>query len=493
MAHAAPRLQPLKFPTLPANETSDQKYWKKFKSHLIVKEYASVSHVNFSATSPHDFAVTSSTRVQIYSSRTRTTIKTISRFKDTTYSGELRPDGKLLVAGDATGLIQIFDTSSRAILRSIDSHKYPARVTKFSPTSSTTLLSASDDKTLKLWDIPTQTAMNTFTGHEDYVRTAAFSSNLVISGSYDGTVKIWDSRANISVTNLIHGDGIDCVFPLIGGTRFLSAGGPLVKVWDIIAGKCFKELRNHQKAVTTITSDSNCERILTGGLDGHMKIYDVKDWKVVHGVKYSAPILSLALSPDDKHIVCGMTSGLLSIRTRQNKPQNSTLPKKPKPTSYQRLTRGADYKGDKEDLYVEESRTKRLKPYDKALRAYRYDSALDMVLQESKDPLITLTLFSELMHRNGLQQALHNRDDHQLEPVLRFLIRYITDSRFVNIVIEVALTIIELYGNAIGQSTLTDGLIQKLRMRVSQEVERAKEACRTEGMLELLFAGSSIR
>jgi len=35
---------------------------------------------------------------------------------------------------------------------------------------------------------------------------------------------------------------------------------------------------------------------MTGGLDAMVKVYDVEDWKVVHTMRYPAPLLSLAVS-----------------------------------------------------------------------------------------------------------------------------------------------------------------------------------------------------
>lgn len=111
-----------KFPRLPDRKTSEARYWSKFKSPILIKEYASVTAIHFSQTAPYDFAVTSSTRVQIYSSKTHSVKKTISRFKDVASSGYIRADGKLVVAGDATGLVQLFDINSRAVLRTMKGH-----------------------------------------------------------------------------------------------------------------------------------------------------------------------------------------------------------------------------------------------------------------------------------------------------------------------------------------------------------------------------------
>lgn len=303
MAAPAPRLIPNKFPAGIVPITPEQKYWQGFKSQITVKEIASVSHIHFCDKDPYDFAVTSSTRVQIYSSQTRTVKKTISRFKDIAFSGELRADGKLLIASDNTGIIQIFDTASRSILRSLYSHKLPVHITKFSPHCLTTFLSASDDKTIRIWDLPTSVETCILQGNNDYIRAADFLpiSHVILSGGYDGTVRLWDIRMpghENEIKNMNHGESVDAVSFLKDGSVILSAGGPIIKIWDMIAGKNrpLKVIRNHQKSVVCLSKNKEGSRILSAGLDAHLKIYDVKDWKVVHSIKYPAPILSLALS-----------------------------------------------------------------------------------------------------------------------------------------------------------------------------------------------------
>jgi U3 small nucleolar RNA-associated protein 15 len=87
-----------------------------------VKEYAPISSICFSPISPFDFAVTCSARVQIFSSQTNSVKKTVSRFKDVAYSSHIRNDGKLLIAGDASGTVQIFDMNTRSVLRTLKGH-----------------------------------------------------------------------------------------------------------------------------------------------------------------------------------------------------------------------------------------------------------------------------------------------------------------------------------------------------------------------------------
>ena len=92
---------------VPAKHSAESRYWRQFKHPVFIKEYAPVTSVHFSPSKPHRYAVTAATRVQIYAPRTQKVTKTISRFKDVARSGCIRDDGKLVVAGDDTGLIQV--------------------------------------------------------------------------------------------------------------------------------------------------------------------------------------------------------------------------------------------------------------------------------------------------------------------------------------------------------------------------------------------------
>ncbi|WP_338022355.1 hypothetical protein [Argonema antarcticum] len=56
-----------------------------------------------------------------------------------------------------------------------------------------TLASASDDKTIKLWNLQTQKPIATLTGHSSQVYSVAWSPNgkTLASASADKTIKLW--------------------------------------------------------------------------------------------------------------------------------------------------------------------------------------------------------------------------------------------------------------------------------------------------------------
>lgn len=199
---------------------------------------------------------------------------------------------------------QIFDVNSRAILRTLDSHKQPVHISKFSSLSPTQVLTCSDDTTTKVWDIPSQTSICTFFDHTDYVRTGQFSTcnpNLVLTGSYDSTVRLFDSRTGECEMTMgrssTKSGPVEQVLMFPSGTAVVSSAGPIIRIWDIVAGgRCLRAISNHQKTVTALTFNSDASRLLTGGLDHMVKVYDVSTFNVLHTMRYPAPILCLAIS-----------------------------------------------------------------------------------------------------------------------------------------------------------------------------------------------------
>ncbi|KAI9759671.1 MAG: hypothetical protein M4579_002148 [Chaenotheca gracillima] len=531
MAAPVTSLQPVKLPAGPSPVTPEQQYWRTFKSQQQIPSPSSyaVTHISYppsirnnSDTSSSDlFAVTTGVRVQLYSIRTRRLVKTITRFDDIAHSGEIRRDGRVMLAGDDKGTMQVFDINSRAILRTWKEHKQPVWTTKFSPTEQTTIMSTSDDKTVRLWDLPSQESVTTFTGHGDYVRSGAFlpgsSSSVLVSGSYDETVKIWDSRAPArAVMTFKHAAPVESVLPLPSGSTVLASADNQISVLDLVAGKPLQSLQNHQKTVSSLCLASNGTRVVSGGLDGHLKIFETTGWHVVAGSKYPSPILSLNVLPsgpsqEDKHLVVGMQSGILSIRTRLSGQQKArererqkemkalidgTLDQydkqaaKKQPRGREKRLRGKDFLGEGADVIIaddSQKKPKKLQKWEVSLRKGKYALALDQVLDGHNDSLTILTVLTALRHRSATRSALQGRDEVTLQPILKWLNRHVADPRYVRISVDVGLQLLDLYSTNAGQSPEIDGLIKTFHGRVRKEVERAQQACQTGGMLSMLM------
>ena len=528
MAASVVAVQRFKTTPSPSPLTPEQTYWRTFKAQQSIASPSNnpITHIStpqlpYNAVSQASdlFAVTTGTRAQLYSIRSCKLIKTISRFDDTAHGAEIRPGGRVMVAGDETGAIQVFDIQSRAILKTWKEHKQSVWVTKFSPTEPTALISASDDQTVRLLDLPSQASITTFAGHQDYVRSAAFlpgqALGLLVSGSYDQTVKIWDPRApGQAVMTFKHTAPVESVLPMPSGTTLLAASDNRISVLDLPAARSLHIIQNHQKTITSLGLASNDTRLVSGGLDGHLKVFETTGWNVVAGSKYPSPILSLSViasgaARDDRHVVVGLQSGVLSIKTRlsgqqkvkekerQNEMQALIEGKieeldrkraKKRPKGWEKRFRGREFTGEGADIVIEgddKHRRKRLQVWEALLRKAKYADALDKVL-ESNDLLSVTTLLTALRHRSALRTALAGRDEVSLQPIIKWVCKFITDPRYVALCVDIGLLILDLYSSHMGQSTEIDSLMKRLHQRVRLEVEKAQQAWQTTGMLGML-------
>ncbi|KDN39385.1 WD40 repeat-like protein [Tilletiaria anomala UBC 951] len=582
-------------PALGANartSSPESNYWRRFRSPVFIKEHAPITSIHFvpassvaptvpapgsdqannalinplipqasstggstsaAASSSQRYAVTSGTKVQLYSMRTDKVVKTVSRFGDVARSGNIRADGKLLVAGDDSGLIQVFDVNSRAILRTFKGHKLPVHVTRFS-SAPTQVLSASDDQTVRLWDIPSQSAVRTFARHSDYVRSAMVSPDnpsLLLSGSYDATVRLWDARVHENggqVIQMDHKAPVEdiAIYPTAGGGVALSVGGPVLRAWDLMmGGRCIKAISNHQKTITSLAismeSDANVSaapgalgsiglgssgmRILTGGLDHLIKIYDPsKGFKVTHTMRYPAQILCMALSPDESHLAVGMADGTLCIRKRELKQSEIKRRQERKAAliggSYDSFLQGnaaaaAQQAGStmgpgqdagrrsRDDVRVASVRSVKLKDYDKFLKAFRYQDALNAVLRPNVPANVTFALLLELTHRSpivtatnggpdGIRRAVQGRDDVGLEPLLKFLLKHASNPAYVDIVSDTMNVLIDCYADVLGQSPLLDDMLGRIWAKISDEIKLQRNITQVKGALEMILARTAL-
>jgi U3 small nucleolar RNA-associated protein 15 len=529
-------LAPLKLPAEPSALTKDQKYWHSFTNQVLLPSSNStpITYVSSNTTSraaassltPASTYITITTgpRLQLLSPQTLKASKTITRTTSPFHSAHVRRDGRICISGSDSGVIQAFDTNSRAILKTWHEHKEPVWVTKWHPTDLTGVMSCSDDRTVRLWDLPSDQSIWTGNGHQDYVRTGTFigDGKLLATGSYDQSIRVWDprvgngvnSRRNATVMNFRLPAPVESVVALPGGTTLVGSSGEKLAVLDLVAGRPLGLFANHQKTITTISTASQGSRVLSGGLDGHVKVWDTASWKVVAGIKYPSPVLSLdvvATGPqrEDRHLCVGMQSGVLSIRTRltgaaktakkekekemaalvagQIEEYDARQKKKKRGRGWEKALRGMDFTGEGADIVIEgnDRRRPKLNRWENAQRRGEYQEALDLVIQ-SQDLAAVYTMLTEMYHRSALRKALSNRNAEQLLPILNWLNRTIGDPKFIRLKADVAMLILDIYGAQVGKSEAVDAAIEKL-LNTTKAACASSQMCWTAlGMLDLL-------
>lgn len=418
-------------------------------------------------------------------------MKNLSRFRENAYGATFRSDGKLLCAGGEETNVKLFDVASKSLLRLFKGHEAPVHRTQFLY-SKPQIASFSDDKSVKIWDIPTEKNIISYAEHNDYVRAGTVNpvlTDVILSGSYDNTVKMFDTRTEKAVITVNHGSPIESILFLPSGSIFLTAGGTDIKIWDTIAGgKLLGSISQHHKTITCLRLASNNKRLMSASLDRHVKIYDLNTYKVVHTLDYPNAVLSLGVSKTDDTVVAGLVDGLVSIRRMEED-------RKPEQDKKKVVKYSTHSNLNSVDEVVAEKAVEKQSKHDYCLRKFQYSKALDVVLMPyvvNKSPEITAGVMHELMRRKALDRAFRGRDTKSVSQILRFFNKYITDYRFTRILIDAVHIFLDVYEDKIATFP-TDIGVQLLHLNklLEQELKLADQLGNLQGAMQLLLAGAS--
>src|SRR5262245_38100753 len=104
------------------------------------------------------------------------------------------PDGKTLISSSDDGTLRAWEIPSGRELRRFEGHTGWVCRLALSTNGKFLLSAGSTDRTTRLWDVATGKELRRFKGHENSVVAVALSPNnaLVASGATDGKIRIWD-------------------------------------------------------------------------------------------------------------------------------------------------------------------------------------------------------------------------------------------------------------------------------------------------------------
>ncbi|WP_071191078.1 caspase family protein [Trichormus sp. NMC-1] len=218
------------------------------------------------------------------------------------------PDDQILVTASADKSIKIWNSQNYQLLKTITGHQNRVTSISISPDNQM-LASGSADKTIKLWRLTDGKLLKTFTRHTDEVTSVDFSpeSQIIASGSSDNTVKLWRINGTLVKDFTGHGLAISSVKFSPDGKIIASASWDNnIKLWNVNTGELIHTLTGHNDGVTSLSFTTDSQILASGSADHTIKLWNVKTGTLINTLLgYANQVNSVSFSPDSKILISG--------------------------------------------------------------------------------------------------------------------------------------------------------------------------------------------
>ena len=199
------------------------------------------------------------------------------------------------------------------------------------------IASASDDATVRVWDVTTGRRIFTYLSHDSEVFAVAWSHDgqHIASGGCDHTVRVWDAVHNArgvasmvrrlkSLASLVGAGGFTYyshtgqVYAVAWSPdgQYIASGGidHTVQVWQALTGRNITTYAGHADLVLGLAWSPDGKHIASAGSDHSLRIWNVRTGRKVFINRDRSGILySVDWSPDGRYIASGNSDAKVHV------------------------------------------------------------------------------------------------------------------------------------------------------------------------------------
>ncbi|EDQ86544.1 uncharacterized protein MONBRDRAFT_35260 [Monosiga brevicollis MX1] len=167
----------------------------------------------------------------------------------------------------------------------VDGHRLPITAVAIHP-SFAVMASASEDASIKLWDMESGNFERSLKGHTNAVNDIAYDreGNRLVSCSTDMTIKVWNMD-NFTCTKTLsgHDHTVSSVrFDHTGDRVFSASRDKTIKIWELATGYCLQTLQGHSDWVRSIDVSADGAWICSASSDHTVRVWSVASGECKH-------------------------------------------------------------------------------------------------------------------------------------------------------------------------------------------------------------------
>jgi WD40 repeat protein len=219
------------------------------------------------------------------------------------------PDGRFIVSGSDDRTVKVWELESGRLLRSLEGHADRVWAVAVSP-DGRFIVSGSDDRTVKVWELESGRLLRSLEGHTGGVNEVAVSPDgrFIVSGSEDRTVKVWELESGRLLRSLEGHTGWVNAVAVSPDGRFIVSGSydGTVKVWEAESGRLLRSLEGHTDGVLAVAVSPDGRFIVSGSDDRTVKVWELESGRLLRSLEgHMGVVRAVAVGPDGRFIVSG--------------------------------------------------------------------------------------------------------------------------------------------------------------------------------------------
>jgi WD40 repeat protein len=225
-------------------------------------------------------------------------------------------DGRFIVSASSDRTLKVWDMGNGKEVLTLSGHTEPVMDVKVTP-SGRLAVSASDDHTIKIWNLETGALLHTLHGHTDRVTSVGIRyEKQIISASRDITLKIWDLEDGEELQTLLgHTDFVNAVAVSPDGQFAASASrDKTIIIWNLDTGHPVHMLTGHADWVNGVVFSPVDQSLVSASLDTTLKVWNLKDGtelRTLDGHSYSVD--GLAITTDGRWLISASADETMKV------------------------------------------------------------------------------------------------------------------------------------------------------------------------------------